>query len=114
MPTIHLKTLPQTEIVPGYFATFVHSANMTSVYWNIKKGAILPLHSHHQEQVATVLEGEFELTIEGEEPARLTPGMTSIIPSNVKHSGVAITECRILDVFYPIRDDYFKFEGYKF
>jgi hypothetical protein len=28
------------------------------------------------------------------------------VPPNVTHSGHAVTECRIIDVFHPVRDDY--------
>ena len=30
----------------------------------------------------------------------------AIVPPNVTHSGRAVTECRIIDVFHPVRDDY--------
>jgi quercetin dioxygenase-like cupin family protein len=39
--------------------------------------------------------------------ARVTsPGAVAIIPPHVPHSGRAITDCRVIDVFYPTRDDY--------
>jgi len=78
---------------------------MTFAYWNIDKGAILPEHSHRHEQVANVLEGRFQLTIKAQSKI-LEPGDIAVIPSNVKHSGKAITKCRILDVFFPMRGDY--------
>jgi quercetin dioxygenase-like cupin family protein len=34
-------------------------------------------------------------------------GSVAVIPSNARHSGKAVTACRILDVFYPLREDYF-------
>ena len=46
-----------------------------------------------------------ELTVGGE-TVRLTPGMVMPIPSNVPHTGQAITPCDVLDVFAPVRDDY--------
>ena len=48
------------EIVPGFRGRFVHTENMTFVYWDIKAGSILPDHSHPHEQVVTVIEGELE------------------------------------------------------
>ncbi len=78
---------------------------MTFAYWNIKSGSELPEHSHVHEQVANVTEGTFELTIAGETKS-VGPGEVTVIPSNVVHSGVAITDCKILDVFCPVREDY--------
>ena len=65
----------------------------------------MPEHNHPHEQVANVLDGRFELTIDGETRV-LESGMVAIIPPNAVHSGRAISDCRILDVFYPIREDY--------
>jgi len=101
----NLKDIDQKEIIPGYTVKFIHSKNMTFAYWDIKKDAPLPEHAHTHEQVATMIEGKFELTIDGETKV-VQKGDVAIIPSNVKHSGKAITDCKILDVFYPIREDY--------
>lgn len=102
---IHLSDVQGKQIVEGYNGKFLHSANMTLVYWDIKKDAPLPEHSHVHEQVVNMLEGEFELVVDGV-PHHLKPGDVFIVPSNARHSGKAITDCRILDVFYPIREDY--------
>lgn len=105
MPFIELSEVEQLEKVPGMKARFVHSENMTFAHWEIRKGAVLPEHSHPHEQVANMVTGEFELTIDGT-TRRLIAGSIAIIPSNAVHSGVAITDCRIIDAFYPIREDY--------
>ena len=105
MSFIKLNHFDQKEIIPGYKVRFVHSENMTFAYWDIKEGAPLPEHSHSHEQVANMIEGEFELTVEGKTEI-LKPNSVTIIPSNAKHSGKALTNCRIIDVFYPIREDY--------
>lgn len=105
MPFIDLKDINQIEIITGYKARFIHSENMTLAHWNIKKGHGLPEHSHFSEQLSCVTEGEFELCLNGEKKV-LNSGSIAVIPSNVAHSGVAITDCVIIDVFYPIREDY--------
>ncbi len=105
MPFIDLDPIETKEIVPGYRAAFVHSDTMTLAYWTIEAGAELPEHSHPHEQVSNVLEGTFELTIAGE-TKRLGPGTIAVIPSNADHAGTAITDCRILDVFHPVREEY--------
>jgi len=107
MSFIHLNDLEEKELVPGFKARFVHTENMTFAYWNIKAGASLPGHSHPHEQVATMFEGKFELTIDGKAKI-LSPGEIAVIRPNAVHSGRAVTDCRILDVFYPVREDYRK------
>ena len=105
MGFLKLKDLEEREIVPGYRAVFVHSENMTLAYWDVDPGASLPEHSHPHEQIANVLEGQFELTVDGE-PRILEPGMVAVIPGGVPHSGKALTPCRLLDAFHPARTDY--------
>ena len=101
----NLDEITAREIVPGYLAKFVHAEGMTLAYWEVEAGAALPEHSHPHEQIANVLEGEFELTIAGESRI-LVPGQVAVIPGDVPHSGRAITACRLLDAFQPARDDY--------
>jgi quercetin dioxygenase-like cupin family protein len=105
MAFIDTHEIDPREVFDGFRARFVHSANMTFAHWEIDAGAALPEHSHVHEQVVNMLEGEFELTIDGETRV-LGPGHVAIIPSNARHSGRALTPCRILDAFYPIREDY--------
>ena len=105
MSVIHLKDLEEREPAPGYRARFVHSENMTLAYWDVTAGAVLPEHAHPHEQVSTLLEGRFEMVLDGE-THELEPGRVLVIPSNMKHSGRALTDCRILDVFHPVREEY--------
>ncbi len=105
MAFIELDSIGQKEILPGFSVRFVHTDSMTLAYWDIKAGSVLPEHSHHHEQVANVTEGILELTIEGE-TKQILPGEIAVIPSDAVHSGVAITDCKVLDVFSPVREDY--------
>ena len=102
---LKLTDLRETEPVPGYKVRFVHGEHMTLGYWKVEAGAVLPAHFHPHEQISSVIEGEFELTIEGEAKI-LGPGSVGVIAPNARHSGRAITDCRVLDAFYPVREDY--------
>ena len=104
MPFINLPDLAPKELAPGYTARLVHSDHLTISHVSIAAGAPLPQHAHPHEQVANLIEGEFETTIAGETRV-LTAGMVAVIPPNVPHSGKALTKCYILDVFYPVRED---------
>ena len=93
------------EIIKGFNARFVHTETMTIAYWDVEAGSEIPLHHHIHEQVSQILEGEFEMNIGGKTKIH-KPGSILVIPSNVEHSGKAITACKILDIFNPVREDY--------
>ena len=101
----HLNSIERKEIIPSYTAQMIHSENMTLIYWDILAGYSLPEHHHPHEQVVSLLEGEFELILNGQK-RQLTTAAIAVIPSNATHSGRAITNCKILDVFHPVRQDY--------
>lgn len=102
---LNLKEIPEVEYIPGFLGRMLHTESTTLAYWNIKKGAQLPEHHHVHEQIVNVFEGELQMVIGGKEMI-LGPGDTFAIPSDVPHSGVALTACRVLDVFTPAREDY--------
>ncbi len=99
--------LTETEIIPGFHGRFVHSEHVTLASWQIDAGAVLPEHAHRHEQITTVLEGAFAFTLDGETRA-LNAGAVVVIPANVKHAARALTACRVMDAFYPVREDYRK------
>lgn len=99
------KDLELIEIFPGILGHFIHTESCTIADLRIKAGTELPAHSHPHEQTSTILEGEFQFFVDGEERHCIT-GDVAIIERNIEHSGVAITDCRILDVFHPVREDY--------
>lgn len=101
----NLADLESRIMMPGFQGKFIHTDRLTLAFWEIEAGAELPEHAHHHEQIATVMEGSFELTVAGETQV-LEPGSVAVIPGNALHSGKALTACRILDVFQPPRDDY--------
>jgi quercetin dioxygenase-like cupin family protein len=105
MPFLNLHELEEKELIPGFKGRFVHSENMTFAYWEIGVGGLLPEHSHAHEQITAVLEGEVQFTIDGETKV-LGPGSVAIIPPKATHSGKTIVRSRVIDVFYPVREDY--------
>ena len=100
-----LDALSEHEVFPGFHGRFVHSGAMTFAWWTIDEGAEVPGHEHPHEQVVNVLEGELALTVDGTEHV-LHPGDVVTIPGGVRHAARALTPCRVLDVFSPVRDDY--------
>lgn len=102
---IHLRDIPAKELAPGFFAKLVHGEQSTLSIVDIKKGSVLPEHHHLHEQITYILEGELEMNIGGEKSV-LATGTLHVIPSNVPHSAVALTDCTVIDAFSPARDDY--------
>jgi quercetin dioxygenase-like cupin family protein len=101
----HLDNVKGKEIVPGIYGRFVHGDKITLSFVDIKKGSRLPEHQHPHEQVTYILEGELDMVIGGVQML-LTPGTVHVIPGNTPHSAYAITDCRVLDAFSPVREDY--------
>lgn len=93
------------ELIPGTRVRFVHSDRMTVAYWHFDPGIGFPEHSHPHEQITNIIEGEFELTVDGE-PEILKAGHYRVIPPEALHSGRSITACTIIDTFSPVREDY--------
>lgn len=102
---ITVSNIENFDIVPGYHGRLIHTDTMTLAYVDVDAGAPLPEHAHVHEQVLNLLEGRFELVLGGK-ILQLEAGNVVAIPSNVPHSGRAITACRILDVFHPVREDF--------
>ena len=102
---IDIENIKPKEIVKGYHGRFVHMESFTYAYWEVEAGAEIPLHSHVHEQMMQVLEGEFELTVNGKTKV-YKPGTIVTIPSHVEHGGKAITKCKLTDIFCPVREDY--------
>ena len=105
MPFTNLEDLPAKEQMPGFRGRFIHADTVTIVHWDVTAGAALPEHSHPHEQISNLLEGEFEMTVDGQ-AWRLGTGSIAVVPSNAVHSGRALTDCRFIDVFHPVREDY--------
>ncbi|MEW7280668.1 cupin domain-containing protein [Aquimarina sp. 2201CG1-2-11] len=102
---IDISKIEPREIIKGYKARFVHTENTTLAFWEVEKGAAIPIHSHMHEQTMQVIEGKFEFTVDGNTKV-YEPGSMAVIPSNVPHGGVALTDCKLFDVFSPVREDY--------
>jgi quercetin dioxygenase-like cupin family protein len=71
----------------------------------LKKGCVVPMHSHENEQMTTVISGSMKFDIGGREIVVKT-GETLHIPSQVPHSAEALEDTEEMDVFTPIRQDW--------
>jgi quercetin dioxygenase-like cupin family protein len=71
----------------------------------MKKGCIVPLHSHHNEQLTYILEGALKFWIDGKVIV-VKAGDVLTIPPHMPHKAEALEDTVDLDVFHPPRADW--------
>jgi quercetin dioxygenase-like cupin family protein len=92
-----LKPLLQRQLIVGQ--------NIMVARVLLQKGAIVPEHSHHNEQVTYVLEGALKFWIDGREIV-VRAGEVLTIPSHMPHQAEALEDTVDLDIFNPPRADW--------
>ena len=73
----------------------------------LKKGCVVPEHSHHNEQVTYILEGALKFHIDGREIV-VHAGEVLCIPPHMPHQAEALEDTVDLDVFTPPREDWLR------
>lgn len=98
--TSSLKTLEPLE---GWKGKFFHTDEMSIMHYSVTAGALpIPNHHHPNEEVWNILEGTFEVTIDGDTKV-VGPGDVAVVPKHATHSLVALETGRAIVVNYPHR-----------
>lgn len=110
VPTPHVKwdELPWEPVTELISRRLVTSERMMMAQVHLKKGAVVPKHSHENEQLTYILEGALRFRI-GEDLERevvVSAGQVLVLPSNVPHEAEALEDTLDLDVFSPPRQDW--------
>jgi unsaturated pyranuronate lyase len=71
----------------------------------LKKGCVVPEHSHENEQLTYILEGALKFWIGGK-VVIVSAGQVLCIPPHLPHKAEALEDTVDLDVFYPPRQDW--------
>ena len=71
----------------------------------LKRGALVPMHSHDSEQMTYILQGALRVLVDGEEIV-VGEGEVLHIPSGAPHQAEALEDTFELDVFSPARRDW--------
>jgi quercetin dioxygenase-like cupin family protein len=71
----------------------------------LKRGCLVPMHSHDSEQMTCVLQGALKFLI-GRDEITVRDGEVLHIPSGVEHQAEALEDTLELDVFSPVRQDW--------
>jgi quercetin dioxygenase-like cupin family protein len=103
MAFIDTSKLPIVERLPGWRGRYFDSPSMTFAHYEFDAGSSIHEHSHPQEEVYHIIEGELELAIAGF-TQRLGPGFVGVVPSNTLHAVKAISSGKVIVVDYPLRD----------
>lgn len=109
-PTPSLKYLAWTDVeveamnpLLGRQLIVGHQVMLARVL--LKKGCIVPLHSHVNEQISYILEGALKFYIDGKEIV-VRAGEVLTIPPNIPHKAEAMEDTVDLDIFNPPRADW--------
>lgn len=99
------NSIPLEDLNPLLQRQFVVGQEIMLARVLLKKGCIVPEHSHHNEQLTYILEGALKFWIDGREIV-VHAGETLCIPSNMPHKAEALEDTVDLDVFAPPRADW--------
>ncbi len=97
IPTEHLNPLIERQLVTADRAMLARLL--------LRKGCVVPLHQHENEQITYILAGALKFCIENREVV-VGAGEVLVIPSNVPHSAEALEDTIDLDIFTPPRQDW--------
>jgi quercetin dioxygenase-like cupin family protein len=104
----HIKKsdIPVEEVGDGVTRQIMgYDSDLMLVKVNFKKGGIGYAHKHPHQQVSYVVEGKFEVEIDGVKEV-LEAGDGFVIPSNVMHGAVCLEDGILIDTFSPLREDF--------
>jgi len=97
--------IEREQITPAIGRQYVTADRVTVARFELKKGGVVPKHSHENEQVSYVLSGELRFRFPDQEfVAR--GGELVQIPGGVEHEVEVLADAVVVDVFSPIRADW--------
>lgn len=100
--------MPKERVTDQISRRLVTGDRMMLAHVYLDKGAIVPQHSHENEQLTYILEGalRFWIGADGSEEIIVRSGDVLHIPSNVVHQAEALEDTLDVDIFSPPRQDW--------
>lgn len=100
--------LPEERVTDVISRKLITGDDMMLAHVYLKKGALVPQHSHHNEQLTYILSGALRFHIGADRGTEIVvrEGEVLHIPSNVPHEAVALEDTLDVDVFSPPRQDW--------
>ncbi len=101
-------SIPEEELNPLLRRRLITGEKGMLAHVYLDKGAVVPLHSHHNEQFTYVLEGALHFWIGDDESEEIVvhAGEVLHIPAHVPHKAEALEDTLDLDIFVPPREDW--------
>ncbi|HEV3139245.1 MAG TPA: cupin domain-containing protein [Vicinamibacterales bacterium] len=104
--TLHSwKSIAKQEVTSGLNRQFVTASRVTIAKFEMKRGCVVPSHSHENEQVSYVVSGALKFTVGGKD-VTVRAGELLQIPPHVPHGVEVLEDAHVIDVFSPIRQDW--------
>ena len=98
IPVDHLNLLIDRQ--------FVYGERTMLARLTLRRGALVPEHSHENEQITYILEGALRFTLGDGRVIIVSAGEVLVIPSNLAHKAEALEDTIDIDVFTPPRADW--------
>ena len=97
------KDIPAVELVPGLVFRPVVGEQLMASFVRYAPNTVAPLHTHEEEQITVVIEGELEFDLAGD-VRTMRPGMAVVVPPWVRHGArTHDIPCLEIDIFHPPR-----------
>jgi len=93
------------QITPAVSRRYITGDRVTVARFELKRGGVVQMHAHHNEQVSFIIEGALRFKINGREIV-VRSGELIQIPGNVPHEVDVLEDTLAVDVFSPIRQDW--------
>jgi quercetin dioxygenase-like cupin family protein len=102
------EDLPREELNPKIGRRFITGERAMIAHVYLAEGAVVPKHSHDNEQITYILEGtlRFFLGDDGAEVIDVRAGEVLHLPSNLPHEALALEDTLDVDIFTPPRQDW--------
>lgn len=107
MPLYDWNQLNEEQMNARISRKAIHTQNLTIARLHLQRLAVVPEHSHVNEQVTMIERGALKFFIEGGEKI-VRAGECLTIPPNVPHGVEALEDTVAVDVFAPRRDDWLR------
>jgi len=100
--------MPKEKLNDRLDRRLVTGERMMLAHVYLKKGCLVPRHSHENEQITYVLEGALHFWLGEDEKEEIVvhAGEVLTIPSNLPHKALALEDTLDVDVFCPPRQDW--------